>query len=73
MEKKFFYRYLDPAFSINNMPLNEFETNQLKSALDILQSYLCLSKNTEKFYFKQRMISLFPLHLKQTPFSICLN
>jgi hypothetical protein len=55
------------------MPLNEFEINKLKSAVDILQSYLCLSKNTEKFYFKQRMISLFPLHLKQTPFSICLN
>ena len=37
--KKVFYRYLDPAFSINNMPLNEVEINQLKSAVDILSQF----------------------------------
>lgn len=34
--KKVFYRYRDLSFSINNMPLNELEINQLKSATEIL-------------------------------------
>jgi predicted DNA-binding transcriptional regulator YafY len=37
--KKVFYRYSDSAFSINNMPLNEVEINQLKSAVDILSQF----------------------------------
>ena len=37
--KKVFYRYANPSFSINNMPLNEVEINQLKSAIDILSQF----------------------------------
>lgn len=37
--KKVFYRYTDSSFSINNMPLNEVEINQLKSAVDILSQF----------------------------------
>lgn len=37
--KKVFYRYQDPSFSINNMPLNEVEINQLKEAVDILTQF----------------------------------
>lgn len=37
--KKMYYRYLDPSFSINNMPLNEIEINQLQSAIDILSQF----------------------------------
>jgi predicted DNA-binding transcriptional regulator YafY len=37
--KKVYYRYLDPSFSINNMPLNEIEINQLQSAVDILSQF----------------------------------
>jgi len=37
--KKAFYRYEDTSFSINNMPLNEVEINQLKSAIDILSQF----------------------------------
>jgi predicted DNA-binding transcriptional regulator YafY len=37
--KRVFYRYADPSFSINNMPLNEVEINQLKSAVDILSQF----------------------------------
>jgi predicted DNA-binding transcriptional regulator YafY len=37
--KKVFYRYANPVFSINNMPLNEVEINQLKSAIDILSQF----------------------------------
>ena len=37
--KKFCYRYFDPKFSINNMPLNELEINHLKSAIDILSQF----------------------------------
>jgi len=37
--KKVFYRYKDLSFSINNMPLNEVEINQLKDALDILTQF----------------------------------
>lgn len=38
-ERKVFYRYNDTTFSINNMPLNEVEINQLKSAVDILSQF----------------------------------
>lgn len=37
--KKVYYRYADMTFSINNMPLNELEINQLKSAMDILSQF----------------------------------
>ncbi len=37
--KKVFYRYADTTFSINNMPLNEVEINQLKAAVDILTQF----------------------------------
>ena len=37
--KKMFYRYTDTNFSINNMPLNELEINQLKSAIDIVSQF----------------------------------
>ena len=47
--RKVFYRYSDPAFSINNMPLNEVEINQLQSAADILSQFkgLLLVDNLE--------------------------
>lgn len=37
--KKVYYRYVDMSFSINNMPLNEVEINQLKAAVDILSQF----------------------------------
>jgi predicted DNA-binding transcriptional regulator YafY len=37
--KKVYYRYADSSFSINNLPLNEVEINQLKSAIDILSQF----------------------------------
>ena len=37
--KKLYYRYEDTTFSINNMPLNEVEINQLQSAVDILAQF----------------------------------
>lgn len=37
--RKVFYRYADAGFSINNMPLNEVEINQLQSAADILSQF----------------------------------
>lgn len=37
--KRVFYRYANPSFSINNMPLNELEINQLKSAVNILSQF----------------------------------
>ncbi|EON77699.1 putative transcriptional regulator [Lunatimonas lonarensis] len=38
-KKKVFYRYQDLSFSINNMPLNELEINQLEEAVDILSQF----------------------------------
>jgi predicted DNA-binding transcriptional regulator YafY len=37
--KKVYYRHADSSFSINNLPLNEVEINQLKSAIDILSQF----------------------------------
>jgi predicted DNA-binding transcriptional regulator YafY len=37
--RKVYYRYSDLSFSINNMPLNEVELNQLKSAVNILSQF----------------------------------
>jgi predicted DNA-binding transcriptional regulator YafY len=36
---KIYYRYADMSFSINNMPLNELEITQLKSAMEILSQF----------------------------------
>lgn len=37
--KRTYYRYRDSNFSINNMPLSEFEIEQLSSAMDILTQF----------------------------------
>lgn len=37
--KKMYYRYVDPDFSINNMPLNELEVKQLQSAVEVLSQF----------------------------------
>jgi predicted DNA-binding transcriptional regulator YafY len=37
--KKYFYRYIDPNFSINNQLLNKTELSQLNSALEILSRF----------------------------------
>lgn len=37
--KKVYYRYENAEFSINNMPLNEIEINQLKTAVNILSQF----------------------------------
>lgn len=37
--RKVFYRYADLSFSINNMPLNELEMDQLRSAIEILSQF----------------------------------
>ena len=36
---KTYYRYANTSFSINNMPLNEVEINQLRSAVNILSQF----------------------------------
>ena len=37
--RKKYFRYEDPAFSINNQPINELEAEQLKSAMFVLQRF----------------------------------
>jgi predicted DNA-binding transcriptional regulator YafY len=37
--KKVFYRYKDLSFSINNMPLNDVEIQNLKESIDILSQF----------------------------------
>ena len=37
--KRVFYKYTDPFFSINNMPLNDVEINHLKAAVNILSQF----------------------------------
>lgn len=37
--RRMYYRYINTDFSINNMPLNEVEINQLQSAADILSQF----------------------------------
>jgi predicted DNA-binding transcriptional regulator YafY len=37
--KRAYYRYEDPSFSINNMPLNEVEIKQLQTAVGILSQF----------------------------------
>ena len=47
-----YYRYADPNFSINNLPLNEVEVNQLRSAVDILTQF----KGMPQFEWIQELI-----------------
>ena len=37
--RKVYYRYADLSFSINKMPLNEIEINQLKDTIDLLSQF----------------------------------
>lgn len=37
--RKMYYRYVDPNFSINNMPLNEIEMQHIMEAVDILTQF----------------------------------
>ena len=39
VEKKSYYRYRDPNFSINNQPLNQTELTQINSALEIISRF----------------------------------
>jgi predicted DNA-binding transcriptional regulator YafY len=49
-----FYRYDDLSFSINNQPLNQEETNQLKSALYVLSRFT----GTPQFEWVNEMIPI---------------
>jgi len=37
--KRYFYRYADPNFSINQMPLSDTDAEKLKSAISVLQRF----------------------------------
>lgn len=37
--RRVYFRYANPDFSINNMPLNETEVNHLKSAMNVLSQF----------------------------------
>ena len=37
--KRMYYKYADPNFSINNMPLNETEINQIQSVIQVLSQF----------------------------------
>lgn len=50
--KKIYYRYKDSRYSINNMPLNEVEINNLKSAVEILSHY----KGMPQFEWMEELI-----------------
>ena len=50
--KKVYYRYADMSFSINNMPLNEVEINQLKAAVQIFSQF----KGMPQFEWVNEMI-----------------
>ncbi|MET3978076.1 putative DNA-binding transcriptional regulator YafY [Mucilaginibacter sp. UYP25] len=39
IDKRVFYRYADTSYSINNMPLNVVEINQMQSAIQILSQF----------------------------------
>ncbi len=51
-EKKFYYRYEDLSFSINNQPLNNMEAEQIKSALQIFSRF----SGTPQFEWVNEMI-----------------
>jgi predicted DNA-binding transcriptional regulator YafY len=50
--RKVYYRYSDPAFSINNSPINETEAEQLRSALLILSRF----RGTPQFAWVEEII-----------------
>lgn len=52
--KRTYYRYEDPSFSINNQPLNDSETEQLRAALQILSRF----SGTPHFEWVNEMIPL---------------
>lgn len=52
--RKVFYRYEDLAFSINNQPLNDLESQQIKSALQILSRF----SGTPQFEWVNEMIPM---------------
>lgn len=65
--KRVFYQYSDPDFSINNMPLNEVEIQQLQSAADILSQF----KGMPQFEWVNELlpklkIGLAPVKTKET-------
>lgn len=51
--KRVFYRYSDLSFSINNMPLNEVEVQQLRSAINILSQF----KGMPQFEWMHELLS----------------
>jgi len=53
-DRKVFYRYEDPSFSINNQPLNESEAEQIKSALQIFSRF----SGTPQFVWVNEMIPM---------------
>ncbi|MEZ7867608.1 MAG: WYL domain-containing protein [Paludibacteraceae bacterium] len=53
-DRKVFYRYEDPSFSINNQPLNESEAEQIKSALQIFSRF----SGTPQFAWVNEMIPM---------------
>ncbi|MBK7390177.1 MAG: WYL domain-containing protein [Bacteroidetes bacterium] len=50
--RKVYYRYSDPSFSINNMPLNDLEIKQLNSAIEILTQF----KGMPQFDWMQELL-----------------
>lgn len=50
--KRFYYRYENTDFSINNSPLSEYEINQLKSAMDIIGQF----KGMPQFEFVNELL-----------------
>ena len=53
-DRKVFYRYEDPSYSINNQPLNESEAEQIKSALQIFSRF----SGTPQFSWVNEMIPM---------------
>ncbi|MBS1584925.1 MAG: WYL domain-containing protein [Bacteroidetes bacterium] len=55
-----YYRYSDPDFSINNMPLNEIEVDNLKSAIELLSQF----KGMPQFEWMNETISKLQQNIK---------
>ena len=53
-DRKVYYRYEDPSFSINNQPLNESEAEQIKAALQIFSRF----SGTPQFAWVNEMIPM---------------
>lgn len=54
-DRKVYYRYANPSFSINNQPLNELEADLIKSALQIISRF----SGTPQFEWVNEMIPMF--------------